>query len=160
MKKQVFGRKFKRDTGERTALFKGLVSSLVIKERIRTTKEKAKAIKGYADRLVTKAKKGGFPAMQQLQPYLSSDAVKKMLADIGPRFAARNGGYTRIIKIGERVSDNASMVYIEWVEKAKPGVVVETAKKTARSTKQKDTKEKKPVKKATTKKQEKKTKET
>lgn len=143
MKKRVFGRQFKRDTGERIALFKGLVSSLVLKERIKTTEEKAKAIKSHADKLVTKAKKGGLHAMQQLQPYLTSDAVKKMLSDIGPRFAARNGGYTRIIKIGDRVSDNASMVYIEWVERTKLGNITETAK----STKQKDSKEKKPVKK-------------
>ncbi len=118
MKKQVFGRQFKRDINERKALFKGLATSLVMHERIETTEEKAKAIKGLVEKLVTKAlKNNGSHAESLLSPYLASPAVKKLISDVAPRFANRKGGYTRIIKIGQRFNDNANMVIMEWVEK-------------------------------------------
>lgn len=116
MRKQVFGRQLKRDTNERKALFKGLASSLVIHERIETTEEKAKAIKGYVEKMVTKAKNNdATQAHRLLQAHLTNDALKKLLSDVAPRFADRQGGYTRIIKLGNRFSDNASMALIEWV---------------------------------------------
>lgn len=119
MRKQVFGRQLKRDTNERKALFKGLASSLVEYERIETTEEKAKAVKGYIEKLVTKAKKhDGAHLRSLLQPYLSQAAVVKMISDIAPRFATRPGGYIRIIKTRQRFSDNAKMVMMEWVEKS------------------------------------------
>src|ERR1035437_3466861 len=102
MKKNVFGRKLKRDKNERTALFKSLISSLVLNEKIKTTESKAKAIKPEIDKLVTKAKKGGNAARNVLQKSLSQPAVEKMLSQIGPRFSNRAGGYTRIIKLGKR----------------------------------------------------------
>ncbi len=102
MRKKVFGRKFKRDVNERKALFRGLMSQLAIHESIHTTEEKAKAVKGDFEKLVTKARVGGVKAIHSLQPHLSSDAAKKMLTVIGPRFATRPGGYTRIIKVGRR----------------------------------------------------------
>jgi large subunit ribosomal protein L17 len=117
MKKNVFGRQFKRDHNERKALFKGLMTSLVLHERIETTEEKAKAIKGSVEKLVTKAVKQGAASERLLLPYLHEDAVKKMITDIAPRFMTRPGGYTRIIRIGRRFNDDASMVVIEWVEK-------------------------------------------
>ena len=119
MKKNVFGRKFKRDTNERKALFKNLLTSLVLKERIRTTEAKAKAIKGAADKLITKAKKGGQNVYKSLHPDVNQEAVVKLVEDIVKRFSTRQGGYTRIIKIGKRrVADNAEMVYLEWTERA------------------------------------------
>jgi large subunit ribosomal protein L17 len=119
MKKQVFGRKFKRDANERKALFKNLLTSLVLKERIKTTEAKAKAIKGAADKLVTKAKKEGVNVYKSLHPDVNQDAVVKLIEDIAPRFAKRKGGYTRILKIGKRrVADNAEMVYLEWTEQS------------------------------------------
>lgn len=119
MKKKVFGRQFKRDTNERKALFRGLASSLVMHESIETTEEKAKAIRSHVEKLVTKAKtKDSVQATSLLMPYLSSSAVKKMIADVAPRFASRPGGYTRIIRLGNRFSDNASVVMMEWVEKS------------------------------------------
>lgn len=124
MRKQYFGRQLKRDKNERQALFKALLTSLVLYERIETTEAKAKAIKGLADKLVTKAKKGQEQGRLLLQPYLSAKALDKMLTEIGPRFANRPGGYTRIIRVGNRVSDNASVVKMEWTEKT-------TDKKTA-----------------------------
>lgn len=117
MRKNIFGRQFKRDTNERKALFKGLASSLVLEERIQTTEQKAKAIKGHVEKLVTKAKKGDLQAERLIQPYLNAQAVGKMMVDIAPRFKTRPGGYTRIIRMGKRLQDNSSMVILEWVEK-------------------------------------------
>lgn len=116
MKKKVFGRKFKRDKNERTALFKSLMSSLVMREKIKTTEEKAKAIRPEIEKLITKAKNGENSAKSVLEKSLSKEAYDKMLKDLGPRFAKRQGGYTRIIKLGERFSDDASMVLMEWTE--------------------------------------------
>lgn len=104
----------KRDTHERKALFKSLLSSLVQHGRISTTQAKAKAIKPSVDKLITTAKKGGLHAARLLAPELSNDAVKKLLNTIAPRFAGRHGGYTRIIRVGNRLKDNASEVILEW----------------------------------------------
>ncbi len=132
MRKNIFGRQFKRDTNERKALFKNLATSLILHERIETTEQKAKAMKSHVDKLVTKAKKGGAQAERLLQPYMHSDAVKKMLVDIGPRFQKRQGGYTRILRMGKRFSDNAQVVMIEWVEKKTIVADASVAKKAPR----------------------------
>lgn len=116
MRKKVFGRKLKRDTNERKALFKGLLSSLVLNERIKTTEAKAKAIKAEADKLVSLAKRN--QAERLSSGYLTQDAIRKLVANIAPGFKERNGGYTRILRVGNRFSDNASMVIMEWVERA------------------------------------------
>ncbi|MCL5433315.1 MAG: 50S ribosomal protein L17 [Patescibacteria group bacterium] len=116
MRKNVFGRQFKRDTNERKALFKGLMSSLVLEGRIQTTEEKAKAIRGKIEKLVTRTRKTQTSNYNFLQEYLSPDALKAMVSEIAPRFKQRQGGYTRIIKLGNRVSDNAGMAFIEWVD--------------------------------------------
>lgn len=118
MRKNVFGRQLKRDKNERKALFKSLLTSLVLYERIQTTEAKAKAIKGDADKLITKARKGGLEAYRLVEPYIASIAVKKLLNIIAPRFVNRQGGYTRIIKVGRRLKDNAAQVILEWTEKA------------------------------------------
>jgi len=150
MRKQVFGRHLKRDTNERKALFKGLASSLVMHERIETTEEKAKAIKGHVEKLVTKAKKNNsINAKRLLQAYLTHDALQKMLTDVAPRFVDRPGGYTRILKIGSRFSDNASMAIIEWVDKTSR--VVEQKAAAASSASPKATKKKPSTKKKETK---------
>lgn len=128
MKKQVFGRQFKRDANERKAMFKNLLTSLVMEERITTTEAKAKAVKGAADKLVTKAKKGGPDAMRNLAPDIRYDAVTKLVNTIAPRFADRQGGYTRIVKVGRRVADNAPQVVMEWVVKGEKTVAVKNAK--------------------------------
>jgi large subunit ribosomal protein L17 len=113
MKKQVFGRKFGRTKNERAALLRGLISSMVLNERIKTTEAKAKAIRGEVERLVTKAKNGKKDLVSKsLYPY----ALDKMFNDISKRFEQRNGGYTRMIKLGQRFGDRASLVYLEWVE--------------------------------------------
>ena len=160
MKKSIFGRKLKRDTNERKALFKSLMTSLVLKESIRTTEAKAKAIKPEIDKMVTHAKKGTNASMQKIHGSLSHIALDKFVSNVAPRFKDRNGGYTRIIKLGGRVGDEAKMVILEWVEKSevpyqKPVKVkkerktVKTTSKTKAKTVKTKTVAKKPVKKVT-----------
>ena len=120
MRKNIFGRQFSRDTNQRKALFKSLISSLILDESIKTTLEKAKAIKGDVDKIVNKAKKGDNTLkVQLLQRSLGAEAMNKVIKDIAPRFKDRSSGYTRLIKLGRRFSDNAAMVLMEWVEKPK-----------------------------------------
>ena len=116
MKKNIFGRRFKRDIKERKALFKSLMSSLVLKEKIKTTEAKAKAIKGDVDKLITTVKKNEDNARRFLTKSLSPEALEKLIGKVVPRFKNRQSGYTRIIRLGKRSSDHASMVIMEWVE--------------------------------------------
>ena len=118
MNKNVFGRKFKRNANQRKSLFKSLIFSLITKESIKTTLQKAKAIKGDVDKLVNKAKQEEKIARHLLEPHLLSlDAIDKMIKKIAPRFKDRNSGYTRIIRTGRRFSDRAEMALMEWVVK-------------------------------------------
>ena len=118
MRKNVFGRQFSRNTKQRKSLFKSLISSLIIQESIKTTLEKAKAIKGDVDKLINKAKRGDEKlAVQLLQRSLGAQTMEKVIKDLAPRFKDRSSGYTRIIKLGKRFSDNAAMVVMEWVIK-------------------------------------------
>lgn len=155
MKKKVFGRQFKRDANERKALFKGLMSDLVMKESIKTTLPKAKSIKGQVEKLVTKAKVRGAESRPFIQPFVSSSAVDKIITDLAVRFADRPGGYTRIVKLGNRFSDNADMALIEWVVAQAEAVVVEEPETTKKAEKVEATTAK-PAKKAPAKKAEKK----
>ena len=116
MRKQVFGRQFKRDKNERKALFNGLISAMVMHGKITTTEEKAKSIKADVEKIVTKARKDEATARRLLQGILKNHEIDKMINEIAPRFKNRPGGYTRIIKTGRRFSDNASMAIMEWVE--------------------------------------------
>ena len=149
MKKNIFGRRFKRDIKERKALFKSLMSSLVLKERIKTTEAKAKAIKGDVDKLITTVKKNEDSARRFLTKSLSPEALEKLIGKIVPRFKNRQGGYTRIIRIGKRVSDHSSMVIMEWVKKEVLVGVEEVAEKGVLEQKlmKKKQKTKKPIRK-------------
>ena len=94
-----------------------LAVSLFEHERIRTTEAKAKLLRPYAERLITKAKKGSVHHRRQVLSLIEDrEAVHKLFADIGPRFADRNGGYTRILKLGPRNGDAAPMALIELVD--------------------------------------------
>ncbi len=115
MKKQVFGRRFKRDRNERKALFSGLISAMILNGSIKTTEEKAKAIRGDLEKLVTRAKKGEL-ARKVLQSHLKSFEIERMINEIAPAFKNRAGGYTRIIKTGRRFNDDASLVLMQWTE--------------------------------------------
>lgn len=116
MRKNVFGRQFSRDTNQRKALFKSLISSLILDESIETTLEKAKAVKGDVDKIINKAKNGDRELkVHLLQRRLGAEAMNKVIKDIAPRFIDRTSGYTRIIRLGRRFSDNAEMAIMEWV---------------------------------------------
>lgn len=129
MRKNIFGRRFKRDINQRKSLFRSLMRELVLQERIQTTEAKAKSIKSEIEKHITKAKVQGEAARVHLQRDFHADVVDKIITDLAPRFKDRPGGYTRIVKLGRRVKDDAPMVFIEWVER----VEVSTVKPTKRN---------------------------
>jgi large subunit ribosomal protein L17 len=98
-------------------ILRGLAASLIVDERIRTSEAKARRLRPYADKLVTLGKTDTLHARRQaLDDIKDSDVIHKLFAEIGPRFADRNGGYTRILKLGPRKGDAAPMASIEFVE--------------------------------------------
>ena len=107
-----------RTQGHRDALLSNLAVSLIEHGRIKTTVAKAKAIRPFVEKLVTKAKTGSLHARRMALADLrhNEDAVTKLFTEIGPINAARKGGYTRIVKIGQRKTDAAEMAFIEWVD--------------------------------------------
>lgn len=109
--------KLGRTAEHRKALLANQVCSLIEHQRIRTTLAKAKAVRPLAEKMVTLGKKGSLHARRTALAVLrQKDAVKKLFDDIAPRTAARNGGYTRIIKLGQRRSDAAPIAFLEWVD--------------------------------------------
>ncbi len=93
-----------------------LVASLVAAEGIVTTEAKAKALRPVAEKVITKAKKGGLHNHRQILSFVGDqEIVDKLMEDVGPRYVDRPGGYTRILKIGPRKGDNAPMARIELV---------------------------------------------
>lgn len=128
MKHGVAGRKLGRDSAQRSALLRGLVTELFRHERISTTEAKARFMRGEAEHLITVAKKGiaeggnNVHAHRMAAKVITDPAItKRLFNEIAPRFAERQGGYTRMIKIGPRVGDGAEMVVIELVEKSGQG---------------------------------------
>jgi large subunit ribosomal protein L17 len=116
--------KLGRSQSHRDALLANQVVSLIVHQRIKTTLAKAKAVRPFAEKMLTLGKRGDLHARRLAVSYLGQkDAVKKLFEDLAPRAAGRNGGYTRIVKLGPRQSDSAPMAYIEWVDAA---VEVET----------------------------------
>ncbi len=116
MRHQVGGKKLGRESSQRKALLRSLVTSFVEKERIRTTLAKAKATRPVAERMITLAKKNTLHTRRQALRYIyKPDAVKKLFEEIGPRFTERPGGYTRIVKLGPRAGDGAEMAILELV---------------------------------------------
>lgn len=118
-------RKLGRTSAARKALFRSLVTDLVLYERIETTEAKAKELRSIADKLITLAKRGDLSARRQVASYVrresledqeGQDAIQKLFSEIGPRYADRNGGYTRILKVGPRRGDAAPMALIELVK--------------------------------------------
>ena len=111
--------KLGRTAEHRKALLANQVCSLIEHQRIKTTLAKAKAVRPLAERMVTLGKNGSLHARRTaLATLRQKSAVKKLFDDIAPRSAERNGGYTRIVKLGQRKSDSASMAFIEWVDMA------------------------------------------
>jgi large subunit ribosomal protein L17 len=124
MRHRVSGYKLGRSRGQRTALRRTMVTQFFRHERIKTTKAKAAAIRDEAERLITHAKVGvaagesrAVSARRLAAARLNDpQVVKKLFDEIAPRYAARPGGYTRVIKLGPRHGDAAEMVYLELVE--------------------------------------------
>jgi large subunit ribosomal protein L17 len=111
------GKKLGRDSAHRRALYANLAGSLIEHGRIKTTQAKAKAVKPFAEQMITLGKRGDLAARRQAIAELrSQDVVHQLFADVAPRFADRPGGYTRIVKLGPRQGDAAEMVYLELVD--------------------------------------------
>jgi large subunit ribosomal protein L17 len=126
--------KLGRNTGARKALLRDLVTDLIINERIETTEAKAKEVRSIVEKMITLGKRGDLHARRQAAAFVRTtrsntvkdgeevihnknvDAVKKLFDEIAPRYQDRNGGYTRILKLGPRRGDGAPMVYLELVK--------------------------------------------
>ena len=109
--------KLSRDAAHREALLSNLSKQLIEHERIQTSQAKAKAVKPEVEKLITLAKRGDLHARRQALSALGQNkfVVHKLFEEIGPRYSERNGGYTRILRLGPRRSDSTEMVYIELV---------------------------------------------
>ncbi|GAB4447875.1 MAG: hypothetical protein Kow0070_06880 [Anaerolineales bacterium] len=124
MRHQISGYRLGRSTGARLALRRNLIKQFFIHERIKTTRAKAAAIRGEAERLITLARNSAqaddaqkVHARRLAAAKLGDNQVlKRLFDDIAPRYANRNGGYTRILKLGPRMGDSAEMVLLELVE--------------------------------------------
>jgi large subunit ribosomal protein L17 len=110
--------KLGRSQAHRDSLIANQICSLITEERIKTTLAKAKAVRPYAEKMVTLGKKNTLHARRTALARLrhNADAVKRLFEEIAPRCATRAGGYTRIIKLGQRLSDSAPMAFLEWVD--------------------------------------------
>jgi len=108
------GRKLGRSSSHRSSLYRNLVAELMTHDRIRTTDEKAKEVRRFADRMVTLGKDGTLAARRRAIAFIRDrKAVKRLFDDVAKRFADRHGGYTRIVKLGVRRGDAASLSMIE-----------------------------------------------
>jgi large subunit ribosomal protein L17 len=111
------GKKLGRDSAHRKALYSNLAGALIEHGRIKTTVTKAKAVKPFAEQMITLGRRGDLHARRQATAFLRSrDVVHKLFADVAPLFKDRPGGYTRIVKIGPRPGDAAEMAYLELVD--------------------------------------------
>jgi len=120
MRHACAGRQFGRNSGHRKALLKMLVTALLRNEKIETTVAKAKEIRPLAEQMITLGKRGDLHARRQAMSFIQDETVVRgLFADIAPRFASRNGGYTRIVPTRQRMGDAAPMAVIELVERQK-----------------------------------------
>jgi large subunit ribosomal protein L17 len=133
--------KLGRTAEHRKALLANQVCSLIEHQRIRTTLAKAKAVRPLAEKMVTLGKNGSLHARRTALAVLrQKSAVKKLFDDIAPRSANRNGGYTRIIRLGQRKSDAAPVAFLEWVD----AEVMEATEPTEKGKKRKSAKSEAP----------------
>lgn len=145
MRHGVAGRKLGRNTSQRQALLRGLITELFRHERISITEAKAHFMRGDAEHLISVAKRGlaesgnNVHAHRQVAKVLTDPEVtKRLFTEIAPRFAERKGGYTRIVKVGQRLGDGAEMVMLELVEKAAPAAEGKEGKGKDKDAKAKD----------------------
>jgi len=137
MRHLVKGKRLRRNTAQRRALLRSLVTSFLEKERINTTLAKAKATRPLAEKMITLARKNTLHARRQALRFIyKKPVVKKLFEELGPRFSERPGGYTRIVKVGLRTGDGAEMAILELIgsefkkkEKKKKGIKEKLKKK-------------------------------
>jgi large subunit ribosomal protein L17 len=117
MRHRVAGRNLSRSTEQRWALYRNQVTALLDHERITTTEAKAKEVRSLAEKMITLAKDGGLASRREALAFVTDKrVVDKLFAEIAPSYADRNGGYTRLLKLGPRAGDSAPMVKIELVK--------------------------------------------
>ena len=110
------GRRFGGSSAHQKSMMANLVSSLILADAITTTEAKAKALRPIAEKMITKARKGGLHNHRQVVSFIRDrEVAAKLFDEIGPRYIDRHGGYTRILKLGPRTGDNAPMARIELV---------------------------------------------
>jgi large subunit ribosomal protein L17 len=116
MKHAVAGRRFDMPTDQRIAMFRSLVTQVLKHDSIQTTEARAKEVKPLVDKMVTLGKRGTLHARRQALAYIyEPDVVERLFNEIAPRYTARPGGYTRVLKIGQRKGDGAMMAQLELV---------------------------------------------
>ena len=108
-------RKLSRKRDQRQALLKGLSSNLILKGKIKTTEAKAKEFRPLVERLISKCRVKNYNSARYAGKFLSKVAVEKLISEVGPKYAKRKGGYTRIVKFGRRKGDSAKMAIVELV---------------------------------------------
>jgi len=141
MRHLVKGKKLRRNTAQRRALLRNLVTSFLEKERISSTLAKAKAARPLAENMITLAKKDTIHTRRLVLRFIyKKEVVKRLFGEIGPRFSERPGGYTRIVKIGPRSGDGAEMAILELIDtefkkKEKKKKLKEKVKKAAKAKK-------------------------
>lgn len=120
MRHRISDKRLNRDKDHRKALLRGLSTELLLRGKIETTLAKAKAVRPYVEKLVTKAKDDGRGRVLRLSKDITNvDALKRLFAEIAPKFSARRGGYTRIVKLARRLGDRAQTARIEFVSEGK-----------------------------------------
>ncbi len=150
MRHKVAGKKLGRTKNQRKALFRSLANNLILHEKIVTTSAKAKAVKPMVEKLVTRAKTDSIHNRRLLIKELASEnTARKMLEVIGPKFKARPGGYTKIVKLGNRPGDQAPLVSLMFVEDVSLAVATSTPQKIEEGKVEKSTSRKTAIKKET-----------
>ena len=147
-------RKLGRDNKHRRSMLATLTKQVIMNESITTTETRAKEVRKFVDKMITYGKKGDLVSRRKVYAFVHNDkaVVEKVFNDLAPRYAERNGGYTRILKVGERRGDNSLMVILELVEgkedkkeakKEEKPAKKETKKETKKESKKTDKKEEK-----------------
>lgn len=116
MRKRKKGRKLSRKRDQRRALLKSLASSLILREKIKTTLAKAKETVSFVEKMIHRAKNDDLNTKRYLRRFFSPQVTEKLIKEIGPRYKERMGGYVRILKLSPRKSDGAKMAIVELVK--------------------------------------------
>ncbi len=116
MRKRKKGKKLSRKRDQRRALLKSLARELFLREAIKTTEAKAKALKSFCEKFIARAKNENLTNLRYLRRFFDREVVKKLFKEIGPRYKDRNGGFVQILKLGQRRSDGAKMALVRLVK--------------------------------------------